>query len=85
MAIFKYRNYLSQTKNGSFDLILSASQFVPCAGIYRCTGCNNEIASEGVGTLPGSDHHKHSAAQGKIQWQLVVAAVSSIPDPYLHG
>ena len=85
MAIFKYQNYLQASKNGSFDLVLSPSQFVPCAGIYRCTGCNNEVATEGVGLLPGTDHHKHTGGQGPIQWQLVVATVSTVPDPYLHG
>ena len=85
MARFKYSNYLTQTKNASFDLPLQPSAFVPCGGIYRCTGCGTETALEGIGIFPDRGHHKHAATQGAIQWQLVVATVSSHPEPYLHG
>ena len=85
MALFKYANHLTQTKNASFDLMLEPSTFVPCGGIFRCTGCGTEIASEGIGLLPDRQHHKHTPAQGPIRWQLIVATVSSVPTPYLHG
>jgi hypothetical protein len=85
MALYKYSNYLGQTKNASFDLPLQPGAFVPCGGIYRCTGCGNEIALAGIGIFPDRTHHEHTPAQGPIQWQLVVAAVSSLPQPYLHG
>lgn len=85
MALFKYQNYLKQHKNAAFDLPLRPSAFVPCGGIYRCTGCGTEIAIEGIGVFPDSGHHKHTPAQGQIQWQLIVATVSSVPAPYLHG
>jgi hypothetical protein len=85
MAIYKYANYLNQTKNSSFDLPFSPSSFIPCGGIYRCTGCGTEIAMDGLGIFPDSTHHKHSPAQGAIQWQLIVGTVSSVPAPYLHG
>jgi hypothetical protein len=85
MARYKYQNYLSVSKNGSFDLALSASAPVPCAGIFRCTGCGTEIAVEGIGLLPDRGHHAHRPKQGPIQWQLVVATVSLLPAPYLHG
>jgi hypothetical protein len=85
LALYKYQNYLSANKGSSFDTVLQPSAFVPCAGIFRCTGCGNEIALDGVGLLPGRDHHKHTPLQGAIQWQLIVAAVSDLPAPYLHG
>lgn len=85
MALYKYQNYLTVSKNGGFDAVLQPSAFVPCAGIYRCTGCGNEVALEGVGLLPGRDHHPHAPAQGQIQWQLIVATVTNVPTPYLHG
>jgi hypothetical protein len=85
MALFKYANFLTQHKNGSFDLTFQPSAFVPCSGIYRCTGCGTEIASEGIGLFPDRTHHKHGIAQGPIVWQLVVATVSHLPAPYLHG
>jgi hypothetical protein len=85
MARYKYQNYLSVSKNGSFDLTLSASSPVPCGGIYRCTGCGTEIALEGIGFLPDRTHHPHKVSEGSIQWQLIVATVSLLPEPYLHG
>jgi hypothetical protein len=85
MARFKYPNYLAQTKHQSFDLTLQASAFVPCGGIYRCTGCGTEVALEAVGLLPDRTHHAHDPAQGPIQWQLIVATQSSVPEPYLHS
>lgn len=85
MAVFKYQNYLAKTKHASFDLVLQPNAFVPCAGIFRCTGCGTELALEAVGTFPPRDHHAHSPGQGPIGWQLVVATVSHVPAPYLHG
>jgi hypothetical protein len=85
MARFKYSNYLTQTKNASFDLPLQPSAFVPCGGIYRCTGCGTEIALEGIGVFPDRGHHKHAPSHGALQWQLVVATVASHPESYLHG
>jgi hypothetical protein len=85
MARFKYPNYLSQTKHASFDLTLQPSAFIPTGGIYRCTGCGTEVALEAIGLLPDRSHHKHEPRQGPIGWQLVVATVSSVPAPYLHG
>jgi hypothetical protein len=85
MALYKYSNYLAVSKNGSFDLKLSASSPVPCGGIYRCTGCGTELALEGLGFLPDRGHHKHQPQQGQIEWQLVVATVATHPEPYLHG
>ena len=85
MALFKYSNFLRQSKNASFDLPLQPSAFVPCGGIYRCTGCGTEIALEAIGIFPDRGHHKHDPGQGAIQWQLVVATHSTLPAPYLHG
>ena len=85
MALYKYQNFLAPTKNRSFDLALQPGAFVPCAGIYRCTGCGNEIATDAVGVLPDRHHHPHQPAQGAIQWQLIIATVSTVATPYLHG
>ena len=85
MALFKYANQLRQSKHASFDLTFQPSSFVPCAGIFHCTGCGNEIALEGVGLFPDRTHHQHKPAQGPIQWRLSVATVTDVPSPYLHG
>lgn len=85
MALYKYPNYLTINKNSSFDLKLGPSHPVPCAGIFRCTGCGTEIALDGMGFMPDRGHHKHDIRQGQIEWQLVVATVQTHPEPYLHG
>ncbi|MBV8936430.1 MAG: hypothetical protein JO095_11575 [Alphaproteobacteria bacterium] len=66
MALFKYANFLSRHKNGSFDLTFHPSSFVPCGGIYRCAGCGTEIALERVGLFPDRGHHDHKPSQGPI-------------------
>jgi hypothetical protein len=85
VALYKYRNYLGLSKNPSFDLTFGPGHHVPCAGIFRCTGCGTEIALEGIGFFPDRDHHKHDLKQGAIGWRLVVATQASHPAPYLHG
>ena len=85
MALYKYQNYLSLTKSKSFDVPLQPSAFVPCGGIYKCTGCGTEVALEGIGLLPDRSHHPHSPRQGEIQWQLIIATEATHPTPYLHG
>ena len=85
MALYKYPNYLTVSKNTAFDRILAPGLHVPSGGIYRCVGCGNEIAQDGNSVLPDRRHHTHSPAQGEIRWQLVIAAQSSLPAPYLHG
>lgn len=85
MALYKYPNYLTLSKNSAFDRILPAGLHIPSAGIYRCVGCGNEIAREANTVLPDRAHHPHTPAQGEIRWQLVIAAQSDLPTPYLHG
>ena len=85
MALFKYSNYLRMDKNGSFDALLHPGLHIPCAGIYRCTGCGNEVAQEANTVLPDRHHHRHTPAQGPIQWQLIIATQTNVPAPYLHG
>ena len=85
MALYKYQNYLSTSKNRAFDLTFGPGHHVPCGGIFRCTGCGTEIALEGIGFFPDRGHHKHDMKQGAIEWQLVVATVATHPAPYLHG
>lgn len=79
MAFYKYQNYLTVSKSGAFDLPLQPSSYVPCSGIYRCTGCGMEVALEGIGLLPDRAHHAHTSAQQPIEWQLIVATSSSDP------
>lgn len=45
---------------------------VPTSGIYLCLGCGKEITSNHADKFPPQNHHQHTAAQGKIRWQLNV-------------
>lgn len=44
------------------------------AGIYRCSGCGDEIASNKGVQLPSQNHKQHSPTQGAIRWKLLVFA-----------
>jgi len=85
LALYKYRNYLTLSKNSSFDQVLPAGLHIPSGGIYRCVGCGNEIAQEANSVLPDRQHHRHSPAQGEVRWQLVIATETDLDSPYLHG
>jgi hypothetical protein len=85
LALYKYPNYLNVSKSSSFDQVLPAGLHIPSGGIYRCVGCGNEIAQGANTVLPDRQHHVHKPAQGEVRWQLVIAAQSDLPEPYLHG
>jgi hypothetical protein len=85
LALYKYPNYLTLSKNGAFDRILPAGLHIPSAGIYRCAGCGNEIAQDANTVLPDRQHHAHTPAQGDVRWQLIVATQTNVEAAYLHG
>ncbi len=75
MALYKYGNQLQQSQHGNFDLAQSPGSVATDAGIYRCTGCGDEIGIAKGHTLPPQNHRQHNAFAGPIKWQLLVAAV----------
>lgn len=72
MAKYKYSNLFTQSDDAKFDTVHDPGQDAPFPGIYRCLGCNKEIALASGHKLPPQNHHQHSATQGKIRWRLVV-------------
>jgi hypothetical protein len=54
----------------------SPSDKVPISGIYRCLGCNREIASNENDSFPPQNHHQHTKEQGEIRWKLNVRTES---------
>jgi hypothetical protein len=74
MAQYKYDEHLKRSDDDAFDRIHGASTQAPRAGIYRCDGCNREIAIGAANTFPPRDHHEHVPSQGPVQWRLIVMA-----------
>lgn len=45
---------------------------VPASGIYRCTGCGDEITSNKGTKFPPQNHHQHKDLKADVLWQLIV-------------
>lgn len=45
---------------------------VPASGIYRCTGCGEEITSNKDDKFPPQNRHQHVNQAVPVQWQLIV-------------
>lgn len=72
MALYKQGNYLTHVEDPAFDQIHEPGIAAPYPGIYRCTGCGDEIAIAGGHVLPAQNHRQHSILSGPIRWQLLV-------------
>jgi hypothetical protein len=72
MALYKHPQFLLQSAEDEFDKTFQPGNIIAWSGIYRCSGCGNEIVHTFDKPLPPQDHHHHSPQQGKIRWQLVV-------------
>lgn len=76
MAWYKEIKFLEQNTHANFDKIYKPGETPPDAGIYRCVGCGDEIASNKGVQLPTQNHKQHSPGQGEIRWQMIVCAVN---------
>ena len=72
MALYKHKQYLSDSDHGAFDLLHRPGNIAPNSGIYRCEVCGAEIVSENSKQLPSKNHHIHTEELGQIQWRLIV-------------
>lgn len=45
---------------------------VPASGIYRCTGCGDEITSNKGDKFPPQNHHQHADQMVDVRWELIV-------------
>jgi hypothetical protein len=75
MASYKYQQYLQQNQSEEFDREHTPGTVVGNSGIYRCSGCGDEIAANKGNPLPPQNHHQHSDARIPIRWKLLVFAV----------
>lgn len=74
MAQYKYSQFLNQNNHAEYDKRYSPGAEAANAGIYRCTGCGDEIGIAKGHRLPPQNHHQHNSGQGAIEWQLLVFA-----------
>ena len=74
LALYKYAADIAASSSDAFDKIHSPGTPAPHSGIYRCKGCNREVASNGGEPLPPQNHHQHTTTQGSIRWRMVVYA-----------
>ena len=72
---FKYPQVFIKKTGPAFDHLHGPGARVPLSGIYRCTGCGDEIASNKGTVFPPQNHRQHRLGTGLIRWQLVAAAI----------
>ena len=72
MALFKDVEVLKFRNLKVFDTVSRPGTTAPYSGIYRCEGCDREIAANEGHPLPPEDHHQHTLSQGSIRWRVVV-------------
>lgn len=75
MAAYKYLGNFAKNEGGAFDEELPPGFRLKISGIYRCTGCGDEIAANKGDPLPAQNRHQHKNPSVPIRWQLVAAAV----------
>lgn len=74
MALYKNADFVLKSQHEAFDAEHKPGDVVSLSGIYRCTGCGDEIAANKNNPLPPQNHHQHNQAQGLIRWKLLVFA-----------
>ena len=74
MALYKYSTNLAPSDHDAFDATHPPGTVMVNSGIYKCTGCGDEIAANKGNPLPPQNHHQH-ANSSPIRWKLTVCAV----------
>lgn len=73
MAKYKYGSYLTKSDSTAYDHEYKPGDVVNNSGIYRCTGCGDEIAANKGNPLPPQNKHQHTNDK-PIRWKLLVFA-----------
>ena len=73
MAEYKYGTYLSESNDSRYDKEYSPGDSTTYPGIYRCSGCGDEIGIAKNKTLPPQNEHQHSG-NTSVKWKLLVRA-----------
>jgi hypothetical protein len=74
MALYRDKENVKLGSGEAFDSVHNPGASTPHSGLYRCTGCGAEIASNANQPFPPQNHHQHQQSQGAIRWQLLVYA-----------
>lgn len=72
MALYKYKQYLSDSDHSAFDLLHRPGNSAPNSAIYRCEVCGAEIVCEKTNLLQPKGHHVHAEELRQIQWRSIV-------------
>jgi hypothetical protein len=73
MALYRDENLVVKANpHAAWEKIWKPGETPDYAGIYRCQGCGDEIASNKNVQLPTQNHRQHSTSQGAIRWKLLV-------------
>lgn len=75
MSLYKQPAFLQASSHTAFDETHTPGTIAANSGIYRCTGCGDEIAANKGNPLPSQNSHQHSPSTVAIRWQLTVCAV----------
>ncbi len=75
----KYVNETNQPKNKHWTHIYGIGTKVPVSGIYRCTGCGDEITSNKDDPFPPQNGDQHECNGKPIHWELVVMTQTKGP------
>lgn len=78
MAQYKYNTALHHHTSTEFDKLHTPGAIAPLSGIYRCTGCGDEISIAKGHILPPQNHHQHPNVLIPIRWQLIVCAQTAV-------
>jgi hypothetical protein len=76
MTLYKFKQFVTESKHAAFDALHSPGAATPYSGIYRCEGCDREATSVAPHPLPPQNHHQHTSSQGTIRWRLAVSEQS---------
>lgn len=68
----KYVGQTNQPENKHWKTVYGISSEVPVSGIYRCTGCGDEITSNKGDPFPPQNKKQHPCQDEKIWWELIV-------------
>ncbi len=72
MATYENSSEVRERRSEIFRVSYRPGALTPFSGIYVCTNCRDEIASNKGNPLPPQNHRQHANHLLPIEWQLLV-------------